>query len=230
MKSAEQPFGAGDRTTIALDKSGKCFQLLLLLLNLGLLIGSVAFFTKVVDWYNERNWLAVCQPCKSVVVFLLVVDIFLLLTSLVGVLRSYTRTAVLSLIYGFSTIVLFFTFLAWFILLMVAYGGFFDKYVEAGWNDDVANDPNTICGLETELRCTGWNFPCTNLTAPPPGCTICVHPNSTDFLRTCQTIIRNNFYDAFLPLLLIGVVGVIVTTILVCVTWMTRKQYDYEPV
>lgn len=171
VRGLGQPFaggndtGSGQAQEAPLGCSRKAMVMVHLLINIGLIVGSVAFFTTAVSWYNERNWLRVCEPCKSVVMFVLVISLFLLLVSILGVLVAMRRAKYMSIVFGICQVILFLLFLAWFIALCVAYAGYFDEYVEKGWKNTVVSDPDTICSLEETLRCTGWDRSC---YVPPP--------------------------------------------------------------
>ena len=197
-------------------------------------IGLVAHEWRVVE-------LDLCRGCKHLANTLVVMGALLMVWSLVGLYVSLRRKALLLLAY---LVILFLLFVGVVgvttaVLVMDSNG----YHMQDGWKELVAGDPTTVCDIQREHKCSGWDTCCGfpmmeggNVTESEQNVTSlcswdaaeCVAACPSEYTKGCDHPMRDSLRLELIPFTIVASCGLLLMLLGVCSLMRLKKKPKRE--
>ena len=222
---------------------GCCVQMgrfFLIVVNGFLALGSLAFIGlgAYIEATKDSTVTEFCSTCSNATIFAICLFGTLFLFCIVGTMALWKRNGFLLCIYGFYLIAFMLGALAITIVFVMAHEGKLDSVIEDAWKSGVSSNPLTVCSIQKDLTCSGWDYICNgstaynnftipNTTTPNPYCPFCTdQPTIGNYTRTCHDAFDSEIDKYFDPVIIVGFTLVGLSAFSVVIAYNVRKVDD----
>ena len=149
------------------------FSTILALVGIGLMVGA---------GLEKKNGglLPICPNCDQIITALFAIGGIVLAFGLLGFFAASSRSSFVSCVFIFVLVLLCLLFLGTGIGFIVIQGG---SHLDDMWTSAVKHDPDAVCNVQKNLKCSGFNFCCfdanTSTTSTTTTTTTAASPSST---------------------------------------------------